>query len=333
MSLRLAILGCGSISRGHVQRFLSLPEVEIVACADPNPAATGAVAEMVAKARGGAPAVYASPEHALAAHTPDAAAIFTPHTLHFPQAMAALDAGAHVLLEKPMVCRSADADALVARAREQGKVLAVAYQMRLQPSFLRVRELLRSGAVGEMRAVAVVLTQDWIERITASNRTWRFNPALSGGGELMDSGSHLLDILLWATGLVPEEVFAFVDNRQLEGDVLSASSFRFRGGAVGSFTISGDSAGWHSSMTFSGTAGTLLLRDGQMTLLRKDGTAPETLDAGGQATSSPAENFIRAIQGTEPALCPGEEALPVVRTTEALYLSAAEGRAVKVVGW
>ena len=75
--------------------------------------------------------------------------------------------------------------------REKGKVLAVAYQMRLRPAFQRLRDIIRSGALGELRVVAALLTQDWIERITASNRTWRFNPALSGGGELMDSGSHL----------------------------------------------------------------------------------------------------------------------------------------------
>lgn len=331
MSTRVAIFGCGSISRGHVQRFLSLPEVEIVACADPNPAATDAVSQAVERARGTKPACFASPEEALAARAVDAAAIFTPHTLHFPHAIAALNAGAHVLLEKPMVCSVADAEALVERAREKGKVLAVAYQMRLRPAFQRLRDIIRSGALGELRVVAALLTQDWIERITASNRTWRFNPALSGGGELMDSGSHVLDILLWATGLEPEEVFAFMDNRHLEVDVLSASSLRFRGGVLGTFTISGDAPGWTSSLTFTGTEGTLIVRDNTMVLMKK-GAEPEVMDAVLElpAGASPAENFIRAIRGEEAPVCPGEGALPVVRTTQALYRSAAEGRPVRV---
>ncbi|MDH7569117.1 MAG: Gfo/Idh/MocA family oxidoreductase, partial [Armatimonadota bacterium] len=211
MSIRVAILGCGSISRGHVQRFLADADVEIVACADPNPAATEAVAAMVGKARGVTPRCFDTPEAALAAGAVEAVGIFTPHTLHFTHAMAALEAGAHVLLEKPMVCAVAHAETLVAKAAAVQRVLAVAYQMRLLPAFQNARRLIRSGALGELRAVAVTLTQDWVERITASGRVWRFNPALSGGGELMDSGSHLLDLMLWASGLEPEEVFAFTD--------------------------------------------------------------------------------------------------------------------------
>mgnify|MGYP001496591068 CR=1 FL=1 len=183
MAIRIGIFGCGSISRGHVQRLLAIPEVQIVACADPNPAAVGAVAEMVAKARGAEPQRFDKPEDALAATTLEAAAIFTPHTFHFSQAMAALEAGAHVLLEKPMVCSVADAEALVDRAQELERILAVAYQMRLIPAFRRAREVVRRGGLGDLRAISAVLTQDWIERITASNRTWRFDPALSGGGD------------------------------------------------------------------------------------------------------------------------------------------------------
>lgn len=329
--MRIAIFGCGSISRGHVQRFLSIPDVEVVACADPNPAAAEAVVNLVAKARGVAPSCYTMPEEVLAKHPLDAVGIFTPHTLHFPQALASLQAGAHVLLEKPMVCTTAEAEALVAAAREKRKVLAVAYQMRLIPIFRRLRQVIQSGQLGTLRAVAATLTQDWIERITASKRTWRFNPALSGGGELMDSGSHVLDILLWTSGLEPEEVFAFTNPLHLEVDVLSVSALRFRGGAVGSLTISGDAPGWTCSLTFTGTEGTLSLRDDALLLLRK-GAEPEVFDEGRTLPPgvSPALNFVRAIRGEETPACPGEEALPVVRTTEALYRSAAEGRPVRL---
>ena len=83
--------------------------------------------------------------------------------------------------------------------------------------------------------------------------------------------------------------------------------------------------------TFTGTGGTLALRDDSLVLVRK-ASAPEVL---GEARAlppgaSPAVNFIRAIQGEEAPVCPGEEALPVVRTTEALYRSAAEGRPVRL---
>jgi len=314
-----------------VQRFLSFPDVEIVACVDPKAEAAAAVAQMTAKARGTEPACFASPEEALAAHTPDAVAVFTPHTLHFPHALAALDAGAHVLIEKPMVCLASEADALIAKAQEKEKVLAVAYQMRGLPLFRRMRESVQDGALGELRAAAVLLTQDWIERVTASKRTWRFDPALSGGGELMDSGSHLMDVLLWAVGEEPEEVFAFTNNLQLDVDVLSVCALRFSGGALGSFTVSGDAPGWTSSVTLTGTEGTLLMRSDQLVLMRK-GADPETLDVSLKpgADATPAVNFVRAVQGKDAPLCPARDALPVVRTTEALYRSAAEGRPVRV---
>ena len=91
-------------------------------------------------------------------------------------------------------------------------------------------------------------------------------------------------------------------------DVLSASSLRFRGGVLGTFTISGDAPGWTSSLTFTGTEGTLIVRDNTMVLMKK-GAEPEVMDAVLElpAGASPAENFIRAIRGEEAPVCPGEE--------------------------
>jgi len=331
MSLKVAVFGCGSISRGHVQRLLSVEDLDIVACADPKQEAVEAIAQKVEDARGSRPDCYSSPKEALAEHQPDAVAVFTPHTLHFGHAMAALEAGAHVLMEKPMVCTAADADALIAKAEQKQRLLAVAYQMRSAPIYREMRQMVQDGLLGELRAVAVLLTQDWIDRIKASGRIWRFDPALSGGGELMDSGSHLLDVLLWSLGTEPEEVFAFVNNLGLDVDVLSVSSFRFPGGAVGTFTISGDAPGWTSSLTLTGTEGTIVLTPNRMTVARKGvDTEVREIDMKLPADAGPALNFIRAIRGEEGLLCPATDALPVVRTTEALYRSAEQGAPVRV---
>jgi predicted dehydrogenase len=328
--MKIGIIGCGSISRGHVSRWLKDVSVQIVGCADTKPVATQAVAEMVEKARGMRCPQFGDYAEMLQATKPEAVGIFTPHTLHFAQAMAALKAGCHVLIEKPIVTATADGNALVAEAKRAQRALGCAYQMRGIPAHKRVKQMLSAGEIGEIRLVTILLTQDWITRVIASHREWRFDPKLSGGGELMDSGSHMIDLMLWLTGLRPASAFAYLDNKDLAVDVISSCAIKFQGGALGTIAISGDAMGWVSTLAISGTQGTVLIRDDGVFLKRKDGEPYATVTVDGIATGDPNTNFTAAVTRGEPLLCPGEEVVRVITLTEALYRSAAEGRPIAV---
>jgi len=325
--MKIGIIGCGSISRGHVSRWLKDMNVRIVGVADTKPAATQAVVDMVEKARGMTCPQFADATEMIRAAKPEAVGVFTPHTLHFAQAMTALKSGCHVLIEKPIVTATADGNALVAEAQRRKLVLACAYQMRGIPAHRRVKEMISAGELGDIRLVTILLTQDWITRIIASHREWRFDPKLSGGGELMDSGSHMVDLMLWLTGLRPASAFAYLDNKDLAVDVLSSCALRFENGALGTIAISGDAIGWVSCLTISGGQGTVLIRDDGVFLKRKDGEPVTTVTAEGTPID-PNANFLAAITKGEPLLCPGEEAVRVIALTEALYRSAAEARPI-----
>src|SRR5690606_31436299 len=108
------------------------------------------------------------------------------HTLHHPLMMAALERGLHVLCEKPMTCTAAEAREIEAAATAAGVTVTVHYQRRTYAAYIYVKQCIDAGELGELRNITIHCGQRW-QRGTAG--TWRQDPALSGGGMLMDSGS------------------------------------------------------------------------------------------------------------------------------------------------
>jgi predicted dehydrogenase len=321
--VRIGFIGCGGIARGHGKRLLSIPEAELVALCDPS---TEAIERFVAhnpEARG--LPVYGNHETMLRDAALDAVAIFTPHTLHYPQITDALDRGLHVLTEKPMVCSVAHAHDVIARAKRAGKIVLVVYQRHYQPEYRYAREIVRTGQLGEIQFVDAMLSQNWLRTMVGQ---WRQDPELSGGGQLNDSGSHLLDVLLWVTGLAVEEVSAYIDNMESPVDINSAMSLRFVGGAQGTIAVLGESPVWWESVTFWGTKGAISYRDGELLhrTYASDSSEPGPLPT----PSTPDDNFIGAILRGEAVASPPECGLRVIELTAAAWRSAAAGRPVKV---
>ncbi len=329
--VRLGIIGCGNNMAGHLRRLSTFPDVEIVAIAEP-------VKEMVDRVIAQIPALkdvqyYAGHREMLERAEIDAVEISTPHTLHFEHARDSLLAGKHVLVEKPMVCSTEHAEELIKVRDQVGKHLIVNYQRHFRSEYLYCRERFVSGVWSAPYFIQGWQCADWKVRTTGK---WRQNPALSGGGQLSDSGSHLLDILLWVSGQKPKEVFAFVDNRGLEVDVLSAISVRFENGAIGTISVIGDSHThprgigeglyfWHDQgmAEISGEADKprLIVRDPEERVIE----ASEM-----PAASTPDRNFIDAILGKDEIRSTAESALEVVRLTEAAIRSASTGQPVVI---
>lgn len=137
----------------------------------------------------------------------DAVYIATPVALHAPHAIAALRAGKHVLCEKPMAMNYAEAQGMATVAAEARPLLGVAYYRRLYPKLLRLRELLRDGAIGKP-VLAEAHCHSWL---ATGDRGWLLDPALAGGGPLYDTACHRIDVFNFLFG-APAKVVALLSN-------------------------------------------------------------------------------------------------------------------------
>jgi predicted dehydrogenase len=322
--VRIGFIGCGGISNGHAQRIASMPDAKIVAICDTDTKTLEGF-----KVR-----------HPELAKTPtftdwramlddvkmDAIQIHTPHTLHFEQIMAGFERGLHVLTEKPMVCKTEHAHIIVAKVKETGLKLQVSYQRHFERGFRFAKELIASGKLGRVQFVAAQQSQEWK---MATEGKWRQIPELSGGGQLNDSGSHLVDIILWVTGLVPEKVSAIIDNCGTPVDINSAVSVQFKGGAQGTISIVGEGIRWWEDVTIWGEKGILAFRNGQPLMYSsQDGELhlPQHMPG----STDPDRNFVDAILGKAELESPAECGLRVIQLTEAAWQSAKLGKSVKV---
>ncbi len=323
--IRVGMIGVGGIAQGHVQRLLALPEVEIVALADASEKSLENTKARHGEGVAGAQ-TFADYRELLEKAKPDAVVICTPHTQHFQQAVDSLDSGAHVLIEKPMVNRVTDAHALLQKIDQSKKVVGLAYQRHTDGRFRFIREKIASGEFGPVQFVNALQQQGWAKGTKGS---WRQDPALSGGGQINDSGSHLLDIILWTTGLAPEKVAAFMDNRGTPVDINSALSVKFTNGAQGNISVVGDAAGWYEDITIWCDSGSFYVRNSSAFQVQgTDGKtfSPEPADM--PASTDVDTNFVRAIFGTEEIAAPPICGLRTIELTEAAWESGASGGAL-----
>ncbi|WP_076997960.1 Gfo/Idh/MocA family protein [Variovorax sp. KK3] len=202
----------------------------------------------------------------------DFVSIVTPNHLHFPVAQAFVEAGFHVVCDKPLVHTGEQADALVAAVARRGTVFAVTYNYTGYPMVREAREIVRSGRLGELRKVVVEYNQGWLatrlEGEGNKQAEWRSDPARSGAaGAIGDIGSHAENLVATVTGLHIEslcaDLGALVPGRTLDDD--ASVLLRFEGGARGVLIASQVNTGLENDLRLrvSGTLGTLVWRQEQ----------------------------------------------------------------------
>jgi len=322
--VRIAFIGSGGIMNWHVER-LKGTQSEIVALADTS-------SEAIAKLKAKQPQLKDVPEFQdwrkmLKEVELDAVEIGSPHTVHYEQICAALDKGLHVQCEKPMACSSAHARDICSRAKKSKKVVSISYQRHYQGGYRFLKQMVDSGRLGKIEYVAAYQAQEWLK---ATKGTWRQKAALSGGGQLNDSGSHLMDMLMWTTGLQAEEVSARMEFFGTEVDINSALSVKFTNGALGTVSVVGNAPTWHEDFTIIGSEGAVYNRNGKISYqtghkgaVMELTSSPDWMD--------PDTNFVGAILGQCENGCPPEIGLRVIEITEAAWRSwDKNGQSVKV---
>lgn len=247
----------------------------------------------------------------------DFVSIVTPNHVHYPVAQAFVDAGFHVVCDKPLVHTRAQADALVASVARQGTVFGVTYNYTGYPMVRQAREMVRAGQLGELRKIVVEYNQGWLasqlEGSGNKQADWRTDPAKSGaGGAIGDIGSHAENLVASITGLEIEslcaDIGALVPGRLLDDD--GSLLLRFHGGARGVLIASQINTGLENDLRLriSGTLGTLEWRQeqpSQLVHLPHDGPkriltrgSPWLCEAAQRASRLPAghpEGFIEAF--------------------------------------
>ena len=195
MTIRTAMLGTGFMGKVHTEAIRRLGNVEVAAVAGSTEEAARRFAEayFIPKSTGDWRALVADPSI-------DAVHVCTPNVLHYPMVMAALDAGKHVLCEKPLTMTAAEAHELSAIALRKNLVNCVNHNLRFYPVVQYVRSMIAAGNLGEILAVNGTYFQDWLLYDT----DWNWRATAEAGGELRamgDIGSHWMDMIQHLTGL------------------------------------------------------------------------------------------------------------------------------------
>jgi predicted dehydrogenase len=323
--LRIAYIGCGGIAGRHTPPLLEDPRAEITHLVDP-------VKNKIHALKARFPDLAHVPEHIdyrEVLDDVDAVVILSPHTLHHEQILAALDAKLHVLCEKPLACTVAHAQEIVDRVRTSRRKLQIAYQRRTWPVMQFIREQIASKQLGRLQFIDVTLCQAWLQK---QKGTWRMNPALSGGGELNDSGSHLMDCLLWFASGLPEEVAAWCHNRGQRVDVDTTANARWKNGLVASVAVIGSAWPFSERWIISGSKGTLVFEGGAIKKITEPhGEWAETGELPPRDDGIVARNWLDAIEGKAKLLSPAKSAIGVTQITEAMWKSSEKGgKPVKV---
>ena len=333
--LRIALVGCGQYAGAHAMRLAAHPDAEVVACVDVrDDIVHGFIHRHLSSPPAGShrPKAYIDLGQMLHHAKPDAAVIATPHTLHLEHAMAALDAGCHVFLEKPMVTHANDAYALRDKVQRTGRVLIVGYNTPSTPEFRYLRDVIAhpdgANGLGDLEIINGYLSQNWMRW---TNGTWRQDPTLSGGGMAYDSGAHILNSLCWSVGHHVAEVFAFVDHRGCKVDVNAAINIRFKNGVLATLTIAGNCPSDGSHMAFCFAGGRVEI-DGWygswINIHNAYGRVKYPPIAGPNQT--PDDNFIDAIRGRAEPLVTVEHGVIQCELMDAIYESAKTGRPVRI---
>jgi predicted dehydrogenase len=325
---RVGFVGLGTMARHHLNGILDRPDTKVVATCEPSREATAAAADLFGRRALAVPPNEPDVARFLATYADqlDAVFIITPHALHLAQAMACLEAGLDVLLEKPMVMNAAEAASLVETRDRTGRLLVIAFQGTLSPQVREASRLLRSGDLGQILNVNAMVWQDWGPR---TRGTWRQDPTISGGGFLFDTGAHMLNTVLDLAGEELTEVAAWLEDDAEAVDVRGVVIGRTASGVLVTLNACGTAIpSCHSDIRVFTTRAILrtgawgesleLQRAGEDRFRRVRPVAPVSVW----------QQFLNVRSGRLPNPSPPEVGLRMARLWDAIGESAGQGGSV-----
>ena len=343
--LRMGVVGVG-MGKNHAKGFQSHPAAELVALCDMDEKRLNAVASEL-----NVPERYTDVKAMLRQAKLDAVGVATPNKFHAPVTIAALNAGLHVLCEKPMAMNAKEAAKMNAAARKARKNLMINFSYRFSDMSHALKHQVDAGLIGDIYYGRTVWHRRRSGIITGGKASF-VTKEISGGGPLIDLGVHRLDLALWLMGY-PEPVavsgsaydllakrIAKDKKRPISVEDLACGIVKFKNGA----TLIVE-ASWalnipereHMVTTLCGTKGGLVQKntDGGYSFTAEVYTDEDghlftkTLDWSEVSSPTPYHEFINSILEKRPPLATGEEGLKVMKILDGIYRSADTGREVR----
>lgn len=333
-AIGVGIIGLGGIGTIHARALADLSErTRLVAYSGGGPDA--------AAAAGWPDAVQVGARDVVGHDGVDVVAICSPTETHASLALAALEAGRHVVVEKPLAVTVADAEAVARLAEERGLMVSMVSQRRFEPEHLHLKRLLDAGELGELRLAATEVHWYRDDAYYAS-APWRTSMA-GGGGSLMNQGVHNVDLLQWLCGPVTEVTAQYATlAHDIDAEDTTVATLRFTGGALGVLSTStATPPGSPATVTLHLDRGVVELGQGEILRWDVDGVPrPSVTGAAASGAADPAAigisghvaqwaDVLAAVrEGRTPAV-PAAEGAAVVRLMRAVYRAAETGRAVR----
>jgi predicted dehydrogenase len=321
--IQIGLIGCGGISRAHARGYQNLTELfQVTAACD--------TVETNAAERGrqlGAKRIYTDYEKMLEEADIDAVDLCLPHDLHAAVSIAALEAGKHVIVEKPIAISLAEADSMIAAAEKAGLILMVALNQRYDPVNSRIKQIIDEGTLGRILCIRI----DHNQNVRLPEGHWIRSRNRLGGGVLIGSGIHRVDLLRWFGGEVAQVAnFQAQQPERMEGEVAAVLSVLFKSGCIGEFSAmwAVRKAPWYEGVWVYGTEGSVYRING---LFWDSPDGYVTLDVP-EADSFTEElrHFGQCILSDRKPLTSGQEARRSLEVVMAAYRSADSGKIIQL---
>jgi len=337
--IRLGIIGVGNIGRHHANYLLDgkVKRARLTALCSVVP-------QELAPYRGRVPHLFEDADVMLKSGEVDAVVIATPHYQHVTIGISALAAGLHIMVEKPIAAHKADAERLIEAAKARPKqVFAAMFQLRVEPRYQKLRQLLSQGELGRVMRVTWINT-DWFRTDAYyASSGWRATWKGEGGGVLINQCLHNLDTLQWLMGM-PSRIRAFCHlgkYRNIEVEDTVTAYMEWENGATGTFISTTAETPGTNRLEIAGSRGRLVLENDRMTFDRNEVDAVEfnrTTTSGfakpetwrveipfGNATLAHAQliqAFVDAILDGRSPLVAGEEGMQSIELANAILYSS-----------
>ncbi|MCM3130463.1 MULTISPECIES: Gfo/Idh/MocA family oxidoreductase [unclassified Paenibacillus] len=336
--IKVAVFGCGAIAeRRHIPEYAANEQVELVAFADPIIER----AEKMAETYGGKG--YASYEELLANEEVDAVSVCTPNYLHASMAIAAANAGKHVLVEKPMACTAEEGEQMIEAAKKNGVFLMVGHNQRLMPPHVKAKELLESGKLGKVLTFRTSFGHPGPEAWSVDGAgSWFFRKEEAIMGAMGDLGVHKSDFIRYLLNDEVSEVAGFISTLHKEGTEVDDNAtciLRMKSGAVGTLVASWTQyKGGDNSTVLWCENGVMKIGtvEGDEVIVELTNGTVETYKVGAMATnekqvpSGVIDAFVESIVTNTPPSISGEEGLKSLNVILAAFESQKTGQIIKL---
>ena len=261
--IRLGIIGIGNMGSEHCRLILNgkCPEIELTAAADLR-------AERRAWAGQALPGVqvFGDGRELIESRCCEAVLIAAPHFQHEPLTIAALEAGLHVLCEKPAAVRADSAEAMIRAAKKAGRTLTFMFNQRTNCVYREMKRLLESGELGGIKRISWIITDWYRTQRYYDSGSWRATWAGEGGGVLLNQCPHQLDLLIWLCGMPCAVTARCLEGKwhhiEVEDDI--SAVLEFPNGATGVFVASTGDLPGTNRLEIDCEKGKMVCEDGQV---------------------------------------------------------------------